>query len=330
MQKAAYSALICFQKELCGSVVVQGPSDTACRQGELIRLSIETAMEYAEYSKKNESSETRIASIAGMLLEDEPDMKKLLPLINKQEIDTALPRTIICVSLDFQQTGDANISLGYQAGNEQVRTELFNKLKANRYLNSQDIVYLYNENTIVIIKSFLSSSNTTRVFTALDIICRDLAKTMEEFNAFSFAIAYGDLSYGINGLKNSFNAAREIIRLGQQIKPNEHIFVLEHILFDKVCHHLYPYIVSKILEPIIAKLTRKKDAVPEELIDCAEAFVDNCLSLSETAKNCQTHRNTISFRLEKLKSLTGLDPANSFQDAFITKMLATYIRQHDL
>jgi carbohydrate diacid regulator len=331
-QWEAYGTPVYFNKELCGSVVVHGPAESASRQGELIRVSIESALEYAQYSQNRDSPGDPIASIAQTLLSDKPDMEKLLPMMNRQELDPSLLRTVICVSLRFHRTSyfNINLSLGYQASIERIRTEAIKRLRANRYLNSQDIVYQYNGNTIAIIKSFISTPDHTRVYLSLDRICHDLEKTLKEFSAFSFSIAYGNLSYGVNELKKSLSDAMEIINIGQRTRPNEQLYILEYILFDNVCHYLYPQIISKMIEPAVAKLKRKNGTLPPEIVSCAESFVDNCMSFSQTAKNHRIHRNTITSRLEKLKDLTGLDPANSFRDAFIVKMLATYVRQTGL
>ena len=328
---ASFGKPIFHKQELYGSVVVHGPSDIASRQGELIHVSIESALEYANYFHNGKSAEKQIASIARMLLEDTPDTETLLSLMNNYEIDPTLLRTVICISLKFDNPGLLNnihLNLGYQSSNEKLRSELISRLKENKYFNSQDILCYYNEDTIAIIKSFIPSSEPAKVFPALDIICHDLEKTLEEFHVFSYCIAYGNMYSGIINLKKSLDEALEIIRIGQRGKPNERFIVLDQILFDKVCRHLDPQIISKMIQPLIKKLNRKDGTLPDELIDCVEAFVDNCMSFSETAKNHLVHRNTISTRLEKLKHLTGLDPLTSFKDAFLIKMLATYIRQH--
>ena len=46
------------------------------------------------------------------------------------------------------------------------------------------------------------------------------------------------------------------------------------------------------------------------------------MNLSLASERTHVHRNTISVRLEKLKNLTGLDPANDIKDALLVKMLA--------
>jgi carbohydrate diacid regulator len=326
----AYGTPIYFNKELTGCVVIHGPADSAPRQGDLIRVSIESALEYEYYMRNKEQNEDETAPIALMLLADKVDTEKLIPLLNKHELDSMLLRTVICISLKFHQTSyfNINLNLGYHAGIERIRTEAVKRIKANRYLNSQDIVYAYDGNTIAIIKSFIPVNDHSRIYLALDKICQDVAGTLSEFSAFSFGISYGNVSYGINELKKSLQEALEIIGIGQRTQPKEQLFILEHILFDNICHYLYPQIVNKLIKPAISKLTKKDGSIHQDLISCAEAFVDNCMSFSLTAKNTLLHRNTINSRLDKLSSLTGLDPAASFRDAFIIKMLATYIRQN--
>ena len=300
-------------------------------QGKLIQASIESALEYTVHSQKRKSAEHNKAAIARMLLEDNPDTDKLGSLMSEQDIEPKLLRTVICISLEFHKitVPNTNLDMGYLSSIEQIRAAVIERLKMNRHLNSQDIVHLYDDNTIAIIKTFVSSSNPVRIYPALDHICRGFVKELAKYSAFTFAIAYGNLYKGIKDQKKSLNDALEIIAIGKRKRPKDHYFALENILFDKICDHLYPQIVSKIINPIVEKLARKNGTVRDELIDSIEAFVDNCMSYSETAKNHAIHRNTIIARLERLKNLTGLDPAGNFQDAFLVKMLATYLRQQN-
>ena len=45
-----------------------------------------------------------------------------------------------------------------------------------------------------------------------------------------------------------------------------------------------------------------------------KAFFDNNLNISKTAKIIFAHRNTLLYRLRRIKEITGLDPRN-FDDA---------------
>ena len=321
-----------YKNELQGFVIIHGHEEIASKNGELIQASMESALEYNVYSENRKNTENEKATIARMLLEENPDIDKLNSIMRSHDIEPNLTRTAICISLEFYNSTipNTNWSVGYLSNIEQLRTDVFEKLNANRYLNSQDIVYLYDKNTIVVIKTFIPTADPARIYLALDNICRDFEKMFEKYTAFSFVISYGNLYTGIMELKRSLDEALEIITLGKKKKPDKHCLNLEYILFEKVYDHLCPQIFKKIIETTITKLTRKDGTVPEDLISCMEAFVDNCMSFSETSKNHRIHRNTIMARLEKLKTLTGLDPASSFQDAFLVKMLANYVKQQNL
>ena len=325
----SFGTLLYYKKELQGSIIVHGPEELASRQGELIQTSLESAMDFSEYSHNLKSTEDQKVAIARMLLEDNPNTDALSSLMSKQDIETNLLRTVICIALEFYNSTmpNTNWSVGYLSNIEQLRADVIEKLKTNRFLNSQDIVYIYDKNIIAVIKTFIPTSDPIRIYPALNSICRNFEKTLEKYNAFSFVIAYGNLYKGITDQKKSFDEAMEIITIGKKRKPNECCLFLENILFDKICEKLYPQIINKMISPLIAKLARKDGTVRNELIDSMEAFVDNCMNFSETAKNHSIHRNTIIARLERLKSLTGLNPLTSFEDAFLVKMLATYIRQ---
>lgn len=45
----------------------------------------------------------------------------------------------------------------------------------------------------------------------------------------------------------------------------------------------------------------------EELMASANAFFDNNLNISETSRNTFMHRNTLIYRIEKIKKISGLD-----------------------
>jgi carbohydrate diacid regulator len=50
-------------------------------------------------------------------------------------------------------------------------------------------------------------------------------------------------------------------------------------------------------------------------------LLENNLNLTNTAKALYIHRNTLLFRLERLKKVTGLDPCHSINHAMLCKIL---------
>jgi carbohydrate diacid regulator len=66
----------------------------------------------------------------------------------------------------------------------------------------------------------------------------------------------------------------------------------------------------------------KEDVLREidnETMNTVQRFLDCDLNISLAARELYIHRNTLVFRLDKLKSLTGLD-VRKFEDAMLLKM----------
>ena len=61
------------------------------------------------------------------------------------------------------------------------------------------------------------------------------------------------------------------------------------------------------------------DDLDEETLNTINKFFDNNLNVSETSRQLFVHRNTLVYRLEKIKKLTGLD-LREFDHAIIFKV----------
>jgi len=323
----SYGTPVFLGGELRGTVIVRGQA-SAVQQGIAVRAALEAALEYDLHSRTLSVSDER-GQIARLMLSEQADADRLLSMMNRQEVDPGLLRAVICINLQFHQTNyfNINLRLGYQASIETVRNKAAACLGGNRYLNTQDLVLIYDRNTLVVIKSFIPMKDHSRIYLALDKICRSFMQDLGAFNAFSCNMAYGNIYSSVAGVKKSFEEANEIIRIGRKSGRGECLYMLENILFDNIYHHLHPQILKKLLTPNLKKLEKRDGSIRVELLDCAEQFIDNCMNISVTSEKSLLHRNTIRSRMEKLSDLTGLDPSKNFYDAFIIKMLAVHMRQ---
>jgi carbohydrate diacid regulator len=68
------------------------------------------------------------------------------------------------------------------------------------------------------------------------------------------------------------------------------------------------------------------DSLDSETIFTINKFFENNLNVSETSRKLFVHRNTLVYRLEKIKKLTGLD-LREFDHAIIFK-IALMVRKY--
>ena len=61
------------------------------------------------------------------------------------------------------------------------------------------------------------------------------------------------------------------------------------------------------------------ESLDQETLFTIQKFFENNLNVSETSRKLFVHRNTLVYRLEKIKKLTGLD-LREFDDAIVFKV----------
>jgi len=98
-------------------------------------------------------------------------------------------------------------------------------------------------------------------------------------------------------------------------KPEQKIISYTDIEPKALVHQINPKLATQFSERI---LKRKSDLINH--LDTLQAFFDSNLNIKETAKKLYIHRNTLIYRLNKIKTESGYDPQN-FHDAFLLQMV---------
>ena len=73
------------------------------------------------------------------------------------------------------------------------------------------------------------------------------------------------------------------------------------------------------------------ESLDEETLFTIQKFFENSLNVSETSRKLFVHRNTLVYRLEKIKKITGLD-LREFDNAIVLKvalMVKKYLKSRE-
>lgn len=131
-------------------------------------------------------------------------------------------------------------------------------------------------------------------------------------------IGIGSIKSDIYHISESFKEAKEAIEVGKINNYNEHVYVYEHLLLERLIYSIQPEINSKFYN-VIFKDDYKK-LLSDEMLNTVHNFFENSLNLSETSRQLYIHRNTLVYRLDKIQKITGLDLRN-FDDAVTFKIM---------
>lgn len=127
------------------------------------------------------------------------------------------------------------------------------------------------------------------------------------------AIGVGSPCTTIGGVINSLTEARRALTLGKKYKQAPGVYVIDDFRVEELVPSIARNLRNRFTSSILSKLREQRDY--NELALTIIAWCESGFSLINAAKKLSTHRNTLIYRLDKIKELLGADPKD-FQVAF--------------
>ncbi|MGK0465253.1 PucR family transcriptional regulator [Clostridium sp.] len=169
------------------------------------------------------------------------------------------------------------------------------------YDNEPVVSLIYNDNIVVIgeFAEIEEHAESIKESISSDLYC----------NCY---VSYGDKIYDIKGIKKAYTDAMQCMELGKKFDIKDHVFSYNKMLFEKIVFN----VDSKIKQELLILLKGKFDALDSEMIVTIEQFVNCGLNISDAARKLYVHRNTLIYRLDKIKKETRFD-IREFKDASV-------------
>ncbi|MBE6946396.1 MAG: PucR family transcriptional regulator [Ruminococcaceae bacterium] len=190
----------------------------------------------------------------------------------------------------------------------------------------QDFVISVNESDIAIIKQI-------NLETTADDLLR-MAQAMEEILKTELfiktVIGIGTVAEHLRELADSYKDAQTAIEVGKVFDTDKTIINYENLGLGRLIYQLPTTLCEIFLTEVFKK--NPLDSLDQETLFTINKFFENSLNVSETSRKLFVHRNTLVYRLEKIKKLTGLD-LRQFDHAIIFKvalMVRKYLDSRDI
>ncbi|MBE5733963.1 MAG: hypothetical protein E7347_02800 [Clostridiales bacterium] len=132
-------------------------------------------------------------------------------------------------------------------------------------------------------------------------------------------ISIGGTVKTIADLSTSFSQAMTAVRMATAINSKGDIHSFKEYMLIKMLEDLPKYKLNEYLE-MLMDTNASEIFDDEEMVNTAEEFLENSLNVSETSRKLYLHRNTLTYRLDKIEKETGLN-IRKFSDAVTFRLI---------
>ena len=184
----------------------------------------------------------------------------------------------------------------------------------------QDFVLSINEMDIAVVKQ-ISGTTTSE---ELEKMAAAMEETLKNELRIRTVVGIGTIADHLRELADSYKEAQTAIEVGKVFDTEKTIMHYENLGIGRLIYQLPTTLCEIFLSEVFKK--NSIDSLDQETLFTINKFFENNLNVSETSRKLFVHRNTLVYRLEKIKKLTGLD-LRQFDHAIVFKV-ALMVRKY--
>lgn len=281
-----------FQDNIIGVIGITGEPDTIMEFGELVKMITEMMIQQHFIAEQLEWKQLIKEQIFEELLKEMYKEETIIQKLNMIKANLQSPFQVALIDINHNHLNKRDLL--------QI---LFNGI----FNEEQTLVGFLNVNRIFILTSNLQEKNIKQ---KLEVIFTKL--TMKNISS---RIGLGTPVIDFTQIRHSYLEAQKALKLGS---VKQHLIAYTEIETIALLTGLDERSRLQYLNRVIGNL-------PNKLVITLENFFTHNQNIGECAKTMYIHRNSLIYRLKKIKELTGYDP-QIFNDA-ITLRLAVWLLQ---
>ncbi len=278
------------------AVFVEGTDDSAVKFAEVLCISLSSIKQFYDekYDKNN--------FIRNVILDN------ILPgdvYLKSRELHFNNDATRVVLLIRVSQIGEASVYETIQS--------LFPE-------KNKDFVINVGETDIALVKEVKTNTEPKD----LEKLARSIADALTAELSTHVFVGIGTTVVGVKDLARSFKEAQVSLDVARVFDSEKNIVSYDNLGIARLIYQLPTTLCDMFLNEVFKR--GSIDTLDQETLFTIQKFFENNLNVSETSRKLFVHRNTLVYRLEKIKKLTGLD-LREFDDAIVFKV-ALMVRKY--
>ena len=191
---------------------------------------------------------------------------------------------------------------------------------------TKDFVISINETDIALVKETKPGIDPRTI----EKLASTIADTMSGEFYIHAVIGIGTTVDNLKDLARSFKEAQTALEVGKVFDNEKTIVAYDNLGIARLIYQLPTTLCETFLKEVF-KLG-SIESLDQETLFTIQRFFENNLNVSETSRKLFVHRNTLVYRLEKIKKITGLD-LREFDHAIVFKialMVNKYLKSNPI
>jgi carbohydrate diacid regulator len=215
-------------------------------------------------------------------------------------LDNILPSDIFIKSneLHFSEELRSVIIVKFQSATATSPYEIIQNLVTDK---TKDYVIGISEQDIVIVKEIAKNCSVED----LEEYAQELMATISKEHSVKTVIGISSVVENLKDLARAYKEARISLEVGKVFDIEKPIMSYENLGIGRLIYQLPTTLCEIFLGEVFKK--GSLESLDRETLMTVQSFFENNLNVSETSRKLFVHRNTLVYRLEKIRKLTGLD-----------------------
>ena len=241
-------------------------------------------------------------------------------------LDNILPGDIYLKARELYFASDvarAVLLIRVTTSNEVSIFDIISKLFPDR---TKDFIINISESDIALVKEVKPDISAKD----LETLAGSIADTLSgEFYTHA-VIGIGSAVEGLKDIARSFKEAQVALEVGKVFDNEKTIIRYENLGIARLIYQLPTTLCETFLHEVFKR--GSIESLDQETLFTIQKFFENNLNVSETSRKLFVHRNTLVYRLEKIKKITGLD-LREFDHAIVFKialMVKKYLKANPI
>ena len=228
-------------------------------------------------------------------------------------LDNILPGDIYLKARELYFNSDVSRTVILIRGVETHDVSIYDVVQNLFPDKSKDFVININETDIALVKETKPGIDSKTI----EKLASTIADTISgEFYA-HVVVGIGTTVDTLKDLARSFKEAQAALEVGKVFDTEKLIVSYDNLGIARIIYQLPTTLCEQYLREVFKKGSIEN--LDHETLFTIQKFFENNLNVSETSRKLFVHRNTLVYRLEKIKKLTGLD-LREFDHAIIFKI----------